>query len=71
MKIFHSIIFFLSLAFLIIGVHQTFVNGFQSSYWLFMLCLILFFTYRLLAKNEETKNDHNTGKNKNKGKRNR
>jgi hypothetical protein len=37
----------LSFAFIVIGIDQTIFNGFQKSYWAFMLALTLFFTFTL------------------------
>jgi len=32
---------------LVIGIHQTMINGLEYSYWIFMLSLSLLFLYRL------------------------
>lgn len=36
-----------SIAFIIIGVHQTMNVGFQKAYWALMLALIFFFLFNL------------------------
>jgi hypothetical protein len=35
----------LMVALLSIGAHQTYLNGFASSYWIFMILLLVFFFY--------------------------
>lgn len=50
MSILQSIIFFLSLGLLIVGVHQVFTVGFYESYWLFMLSLVMLFVYNFMKK---------------------
>ena len=57
MNILQSVIFFISLALLIIGVHQTFTVGFYESYWLFMLSLVLFFVFRMMKKEDSKANN--------------
>jgi hypothetical protein len=49
------IFLFLSIAVLIIGVHQTLVFGFEASYWIFMFCIAFLFIYKLMANNEKEK----------------
>lgn len=61
MKLFDTILLSLSVACLIIGVHQlivitnntSFAQGLLHSYWLFMLTLVLFLYYNL-RKNRRT-----------------
>jgi hypothetical protein len=61
MKLRDSILLSLTVGFLIIGVHQTMMVGFQKAYWALMICLILFFTYGLSKKPKATNTIH-TGK---------
>lgn len=39
------ILIFSSLTLFIIGVHQSFMNGIENSYWIFMFSLALLFLY--------------------------
>jgi hypothetical protein len=48
MKLSETILFSLAVAFLIIGVHQTFTVGILQSYWIFMLSIALLLTFKLL-----------------------
>ena len=52
-----TIILFIAAAFLIIGVHQTITNGFEISYWIFMVSLSLYFLSRLIVQKEEKKKE--------------
>jgi hypothetical protein len=36
---------FISMALFIIGVHQSFINGLQKSYWIFMFSIAFLFLY--------------------------
>ena len=54
MKIIPSILFYSSIAMLIIGVHQTLLNGWHNSYWLFMFSIMFFFVYKLAINKEKT-----------------
>lgn len=47
MKLVDILILSLAVVFLIIGIHQTVVLGFQNAYWSLMLTLILFFVVML------------------------
>ena len=47
------IILFIAAAFLIIGIHQTITNGFEYSYWIFMITLSLYFLSRLIDQKED------------------
>ena len=47
MKLLDTILFSLAVALFIIGVHQTFTVGLLESYWIFMICIGLLFTYKL------------------------
>jgi hypothetical protein len=47
MKLAESILLSLSVAFFIIGVHQTFVLGIVQSYWLFMLSVSMLLLLKL------------------------
>ena len=44
-----TIILFIAAAFLIIGVHQTITNGFEYSYWIFMIVISMYFLSRLIG----------------------
>jgi hypothetical protein len=46
MKLSETILFSLSVAFLIIGVHQTFTVGILQSYWIFMLSIALLLIFK-------------------------
>ena len=37
----------LSAAVLIVGVHQTYMNGFSNAYWLFMVSIALFLYHQI------------------------
>jgi len=50
MKLFDVLVLSLAVAFLIIGIDQTFSMGFEKSYWAFMLALVLIFVYTLRKK---------------------
>ena len=52
MKLAKNIILSLSVAFFIIGVHQTITLGFEVSYWIFMLCISMFLLYTLVGRVE-------------------
>ena len=52
-----TIILFIAAAFLIIGVHQTILNGFEISYWIFMVSLSLYFLSRLIMQKEKSKKE--------------
>lgn len=47
MKLAETILFSLAVAFLIIGVHQTFTVGMLQSYWIFMLSITLLLLFKL------------------------
>lgn len=47
MKLIDILILSLAVAFLIIGIHQTMVLGFDQAYWALMLTLIFFFVFIL------------------------
>lgn len=47
MKLADVILLSLSIAFLIIGVHQIRTVGFGNAYWALMLTLVFFFVYNL------------------------
>jgi len=52
-----TIILFIAAAFLIIGVHQTIIYGFEISYWIFMVSLSMYFLSRLIGQKEEKKKE--------------
>ena len=54
------LVLFLSAAVMIIGVHQTILFGFGSSYWIFMASIALFLYYQI-RKNKK-KQDESTPK---------
>lgn len=76
MKLVDSILFSLAVAFFIIGVHQfiiigmsqTFTDGFIQSYWLFMLTSVLLLFYNIRKKKhkvaEKESNKHIESTNK-------
>ncbi len=51
MKLYESIFLSLVIFFLAVGVHQTTINGFAASYWIFMLVFVLFGIYKLIGAN--------------------
>jgi uncharacterized ion transporter superfamily protein YfcC len=53
MKLAKNIILSLSVAFFIIGVHQTITLGFEVSYWIFMLTISMFLLYTLVGRAEK------------------
>jgi hypothetical protein len=55
MKLTESILLSLSVAFFIIGVHQTFTVGLLESYWIFMLTVGLLLIYKM-KKAAQSKN---------------
>jgi hypothetical protein len=46
MRLTEIILFSLSVALFIIGVHQTFTVGMAESYWIFMLCFLFLLIYQ-------------------------
>jgi hypothetical protein len=48
MKLKEALLLSLSVAFLIIGIHQIMVVGFAKGYWAIMLALVSFFAYSLV-----------------------
>jgi hypothetical protein len=57
MKLAESILLSLSVAFFIIGVHQTFVLGIVQSYWLFMLSVSMLLLLKLTKGKATTEPD--------------
>lgn len=57
MKLTEIIIISLVIFFVIVGVHQTTVNGFVNSYWIFMLAFLLFSIF-MMVKARNNKNDN-------------
>ena len=55
MKLFDTILFSLSAALLIIGVHQSILHGVQNSYFFFMMASGTFLWYTLRKKNSPLK----------------
>lgn len=55
MKLFDTILFSLSAALLIIGVHQAILHGVQNSYFFFMMASGIFLWYTLRKKNNPLK----------------
>jgi hypothetical protein len=47
MKVSDVIFLSLSIAFLIIGIHQTMTVGFGNGYWALMVAMVFFFVYNL------------------------
>ncbi len=70
MKLIDTILLSLSVAFLIIGVHQlivitnnqSFADGLMQSYWLFMLTLVLFLYYRIRRNRQDEGEKMHSGK---------
>lgn len=62
MKLFDTILFSLSAALLIIGIHQSILHGIQNSYFLFMMASGLFLWYTLRKKNRLVGRELNEGK---------
>lgn len=56
MKLSETILFSLAVAFLIIGVHQTFTVGILQSYWIFMLSIALLLLFKL-RRNKSVQNE--------------
>ncbi len=46
------LLLFFSGGIMVIGVHQTITNGFENSYWLFMVAIALFLYYQV-RKNKD------------------
>lgn len=55
MKLAKNIILSLTVVFFIIGVHQTITLGFEVSYWIFMLSISMYLTYRLVGNMNKEK----------------
>ena len=69
MKLAKNIILSLTVVFFFIGVHQTITLGFEVSYWIFMLSISMYLTYRLVGnmnKEKPAKSVKNTQKKKKK-----
>lgn len=49
----NTVLLFLAVGFLMIGVHQTMHYGFQVSYWLFMVALGLVFWVQYRKKSKK------------------
>lgn len=53
MKLFPTIIFSLSIIFLIVGIHQIMVNGFTQSYWILSFSTVFFLWFAYMKRNEK------------------
>ncbi len=53
MKLFPTIIFAISAVLLIVGLHQTMLNGFTESYWIFSFATGFFLWFAYLKRNEK------------------
>lgn len=53
MKLLNSIVFALSVALLVIAIHQIMVYGFAKSYWILMLSTFTFLWFAYLKRNEK------------------
>jgi len=42
----NTLIIAFALVFLIVGLHQSIINGLKESYWIFMLCISMLFLYK-------------------------
>ncbi len=63
MKTSDMILLSLAVVFFVIGVHQTYiVNQLAASYWLFMLSLVFWMTYRIRIKYRNQKTDKKINK---------
>jgi len=54
------LLLFFSGAIMIIGIHQTIINGFENSYWIFMVSIALFLYYQI--RKNKSKQEENTPK---------
>lgn len=54
-SLFDFILLIVSAAVMIVGIHQTYVNGFGSAYWIFMISIAVFLYYQIrkLKKKQE------------------
>lgn len=52
MKILTTIVFALSVALLVIAIHQIMIYGFANSYWILMLSTFAFLWFAYLKRNE-------------------
>ncbi|MFN0048510.1 MAG: hypothetical protein ACKVOU_05265 [Cytophagales bacterium] len=52
-KLFPTIIFAISVVLLIVGLHQTMLNGFAESYWVFSFATGFFLWFAYLKRNEK------------------
>ncbi len=51
------LLLFFSAGIMIIGIHQTITNGFENSYWIFMISVALFLYYQVRkAKKKQEEN---------------
>jgi len=62
MKLAKNIILSLTVVFFIIGAHQTFTLGFDVSYWIFMLSISMYLTYRLMGNMNKEKSEKSAKK---------
>jgi hypothetical protein len=62
MKLSEAIFLSLSVAFFIIGVHQTFVLGMVESYWLFMLSVTMLLLFKINKGKHEAKPEQTSAK---------
>lgn len=62
MKALDYSLFMLSIGFAVIGGHQTYLQGFMASYWLFMISvsLLLWYNVRKQKREETEKNSQTT-----------
>lgn len=44
---FDMLLLALSAAVMIVGIHQTYINGFAQAYWIFMVAIAIFLYYQI------------------------
>lgn len=44
---FDMLLLALSAAVMIVGIHQTYINGFTQAYWIFMVAIAIFLYYQI------------------------
>jgi Flp pilus assembly protein TadB len=62
MKLLDAMIFSVALALIVVGIHQTMVNGIGFSYSLFMFAVVLLFWFQLRRNKDRETSETNTKK---------
>jgi len=57
MKLYPTLVFAISVVLLIVGLHQTMLNGFAESYWIFSFSTGFFLWFAYLKRNEKPGED--------------